>query len=321
MNLQSLRARKSFNLKLRALDVIVFSFLVLLSVLEILFRTNVNGWQTLVFKNIIVLVIFPALLGVQAINFGRIQSFSRIACYMMLTSFIYQQLGSLIHMLFPFWWDGWINAVEFRVFRSYPSVWCQSFATPWLTELMMFGYVIYVPLIPAVAILCNQRGRAEGLERYLTELVFTYVLCYLCYFLVPVAGPSRALQAHHTVALNGYFFTAITNYIIANVHLPGGAFPSAHCAAVTVMLAALYRHHRPTGYAFVALALLIFISTVYGWFHYVTDVVSGILFGMIGLWFAPRLQAVLGPWNLRFEFVTQRMPSDSLATENLIESR
>jgi membrane-associated phospholipid phosphatase len=65
------------------------------------------------------------------------------------------------------------------------------------------------------------------------------------------------------------------------------------------MLVALYRSKKAFGYCFLPLALLIFVSTVYGWFHYVTDVAAGIALAGIVMAVAPRVQALLTSGTLR----------------------
>ncbi len=316
MNNQTLRLRKVFTVEFRTADIVVTCFLLVLSVFEMLFYSNVTGWQLLVFKNIVALLtLFGALWGIQNISSIKLRSVCRIVSYVIIISFIYNQMGKIIHILFPYWLDPWINGIESTVFGCYPTVWFQTIAKPWLTELMMFAYVIYGLLIPIIAFFCHQRGQERGLERYLTELGLTNMLCYLCYILFPVAGPSRALSTSYLGPLDGYFFTAVTEYLKANVHLAGGAFPSAHCAASTVMLKAAYRHHRKTSYVLFPLIILIYVSTVYGGFHYVTDVVAGIGVALFVLWTAPKLQTVLDHRILRCEFSWETTPSSDVARE------
>jgi membrane-associated phospholipid phosphatase len=90
----------------------------------------------------------------------------------------------------------------------------------------------------------------------------------------------------YTTRQEGYMFTSMARLVAVNVHLNGGAFPGAHCAASVVMVAALGRAHRRWGNAFLDLTFLIFISTVYGRFHYVTDTISGLAVAIIVLFWS-----------------------------------
>lgn len=312
-------SKRSLKVELRAADTIIGSFIILLSLLEVGFRSNVNGWQTLVVKNTIVLLaVFGGLYAIQSISSDVLQSLSRILGYSMIISFIYREMGSIIHIFFPHWLDPQINSVELEVFGCYPTEWFQTIARPWLNELMMFAYVIYGLLIPGVAFFSYKVGKRESLERYLTQLALTNVLCYVCYILLPVTGPSRGLPPGHSVPMDGFFFASLIEHVKANFHLPGGAFPSAHCAVATVMLAAVYRHHRKAGLGFCPLVLLIYISTVYGRFHYVTDVVGGISVGLFALWAAPKVQSAFGCRLVRWGFSWRTALSRVFAREGVL---
>lgn len=310
--------RRFFRVELRVADTIIGSFILVLSLLEIAFRSNINGWQSLVVKNaIVVFAVFGALWGIQNISSHLLQSLSRILGYSMIISFIYREMGSIIHIFFPYWLDPRINSVELACFGWYPTEWFQTIARPWLNEVMMFAYVVYGLLIPVVAFFCFKLGKKEGLERYLTQLTLTNILCYVCYIFFPVAGPSRGLPPWHSVPMDGFLFTSLVELMKTNFHLPGGAFPSAHCAVSTVMLAAVYRNHRKAGIAFSPLVLLVYVSTVYGRFHYVTDVLGGISTGLFALWAAPKLQSAFGCRLIQWEFSWRRALSRMFVKKNV----
>ncbi len=294
MKLQTFTSKRTAELSLQSAEVLALIYLCLLSVCELIFGHNIKDTEYLALGNAVAGAALLFLLAAsRKIQSPRLQSAVRFVAVMLLTSFIYNQMGRIIHLLFPFTMDQQINRIELALFGRYPTSWLESFASPALTEIMMFAYVIYVPLLLLLGLFFVLRGKNGDAERYAMEITITFLFCYLFYFLVPVAGPSRALAAVRTVPLQGYFFTSIAGYMISNVHLPGGAFPSAHCAATTVMLAALYRHRTSAGHLFLPLAMLIFVSTVYGWFHYVTDVIAGIGIACIMLYVSPRVQNAL----------------------------
>ena len=301
---------KVIRVELRTMDFLLIGYLALLSVLEFFFRRNFSSAPTQVAENFLVIALIPCLLWLsRQWPFESVRVVVRIAGTMAVTSFIYHQMGTIIHLFVPKWWDPEINLLETWVFGCHPNAWLQSFSSPWCNEAMMFAYVIYLPMIPAVAFICHRCNGAEGLERFLAELVLCFFLCYLCYMVFPVAGPSRALAAEFHGVADGWFFTDITNYMRANVHLPGGAFPSAHCAASTVLLAALARCHRTLFRACVPLVLLIYVSTMYGWFHYLTDVLAGIAVGCASVWITPKLQNAVDHGHFTVGFTSGILPA------------
>jgi len=236
---------------------------------------------------------------------GFLISCLRITLVMAASSVIYGEVGHLIHAIFPFSWDSMIHAIDLAVFGRFPTLWFESFARPWLTEIMMFAYVVYLPLLPAVAFMAYRSVGRDGMEQFLFELTLVNFLCYLAYFLIPVSGPTRALADQFSGPLDGYFFTSVTGYMAANVHLPGGAFPSAHCAASTTFLLAALRYNRKTGILLSPVVALIYISTVYGRFHYVVDAIAGILVAAAVYRFAPLLHHRFDRWVLGIAFTKE----------------
>jgi len=308
---------KKFELEFRMIDISILSFLLGISLLEIIFRDRTPGWDSLVLENVIIGIGLISLTTIiRRVHSTRVRSTGEMILFLSVLSAVYSEMGRIIHIVFPFFYDSVINRIESALFGIYPTVWMEGSMHPWLTELMMFAYVVYTLLLPLVAVVLLTRGKRSDLERYLTDLVLTNLACYLFYFLVPVAGPSRALVSVRTVPVQGYFFTAISEYMIRTVHLNGGAFPSAHCAATTVMLAALYRFKRGWGFAFLPMAALIFVSTVYGWFHYVTDVVAGIGLAATMMWVTPRLGSLVAPLYFNIEILGRKSCEPSPVSEH-----
>jgi membrane-associated phospholipid phosphatase len=110
----------------------------------------------------------------------------------------------------------------------------------------------------------------------------------------PVAGPMRHIGDLHTVPLHGYFFTAVSELIRGRVHTPGGTIPSIHCAAATIMWWTAYRYSRPAFFVLAPVILSLYVSTVYGRFHYVFDVLVGIAAAFLTMALGPIL---IKAWN------------------------
>lgn len=298
--------------ELRSVDVLVLAFFGLLVALETMFRSNLPGWDVRIMSALLLAAGYTtaiALLGRAGNPSGSGPSIVRIALVMAVSSAIYDEVGHLIYLVFPFSWDTVIHSFDAVIFGRMPTLWFGSFAEPWLTEIMMFAYVIYLPLLPAVAYLAFRHAGREGMERYLFELTLANFLCYLGYFLLPVSGPSRALAGEFSGPLAGYFFTSVTAFMAGNIHLPGGAFPSAHCAASTIFLLVAWRHNRKAGLLVSPVVALIYISTVYGRFHYVVDAVAGILLAIAVYRIAPALMLRCDRWVFGLAFAKKSGPA------------
>lgn len=276
-------SRSLFGLNIRLTDVFVLSALVIYSVLAVLFPSRLRGeWTGIILANTLALAVY---LGVnilaQRTRRRFLRFFLRTASVQLVLLYIYSV--SLNHQLIFFsqWQDQVVVDLEARLLGVAPTVWIQRFVTPWLTEWMMFCYVFYVPVYPLLSLLIERRRGEEQNEEYLFHIAFIIILCTVGFMLFPVAGPMRHIGELHTVPLRGHFFTAISGLIRNQVHTPGGTIPSIHCAAATIMLWMAFRHVRPAFYTLAPVILSLYVSTVYGRFHYLFDVFVGIAAALV----------------------------------------
>jgi membrane-associated phospholipid phosphatase len=206
------------------------------------------------------------------------------------------QLGIDLQPLFFPWQDDRVLALEKAVFGAQPLVAIQKLYSVPLNEWMFFVYVFYVVIYPALgAYIFFRRGEAAN-EDYLFELGLVNLVCAVGFFMFPVASPMHwpKIQGLLTAPLKAGVFGGIAEWIRANIHRPGGSIPSPHCAVATVMwfMSRKYTRHGFIGLAPIILSL--YASTVYGRFHYVSDMVAGIAAGVIVIFVAP---AIARAWN------------------------
>jgi len=71
--------------------------------------------------------------------------------------------------------------------------------------------------------------------------------------------------------------------------LHGGCMPSSHCAVAFVVLVMAYRYHKILFAILAPIIISMFISTIYGRFHYFSDVAVGILIGIFSIWLCDRI--------------------------------
>ena len=189
------------------------------------------------------------------------------------------------------WLDQGVLDLEQAVLKAQPALWLQRFVRPWLTEWLMFCYVIYLALYPALGALLWDRGGEAALEHYLLALGLANLACDLGFVLCPVAGPVPFMGDQFTVPLRGWGWTWLAELMRSQAHYVGGTIPSPHCAAATVMWGAAWRAHRPAFWTLSPVIVSLYLSTVYGRFHYLTDVAAGLAVALAALAAAPRLLA------------------------------
>ncbi len=196
-----------------------------------------------------------------------------------------------LQLIFFSWNDRLVLAWEKALFGVQPLVWIQRFSSPWLTEWMMFVYIVYIVIYPVLGAVIFFRRGEQANEDYLFHLGAANLLCGLGFILFPVAGPLRFEEARSllTGGFEGGLFTELSDLVRSTVHAPGGTIPSPHCAVATVMWLMAWRYARREFYFLAPVILSLYISTVYGWFHYVSDSIIGILTGLLVLAVGPAL--------------------------------
>ncbi len=163
-----------------------------------------------------------------------------------------------------------------------PTVWLERFIHPALTELLTWAYTSYyfLPIILVVAL--YWRGKKWDFDRAVFGLVLGFYLSYVGYFLVPAVGPRFTLAHLHKVDLHGIFVAdTIRETLNALERFKQDAFPSGHTAVVLLVLVYAWQFVRPLFWVFLPVVVALIFSTGYLRYHYVIDVVAGILLAVL----------------------------------------
>jgi len=168
---------------------------------------------------------------------------------------------------------------------------------PWLpvSELFYASYFSYYVRIAGFGLTLFLRRR-EAFFHYVSVLSFVFYVCYLIYIFLPVIGPrvfSRslggytlppAIQALAPAELfpfppqvtRGLFFR-IMAMIYDVFEAPGAALPSSHVAASICTVWFSFRYRLGIRYVHLVTVVLLCLSTIYCRYHYVIDVLTGLL--------------------------------------------
>ena len=186
-------------------------------------------------------------------------------------------------------------AADRALFGVDVTVWLQRFVRPLWNDVFYISYTTYYFLALALGIVLYVRDK-EALRRYIFTLSFVYMVSYAGYFTLPALGPRYALADRHSVSLETTPIAhAISETLNALEHTKFDVFPSGHTMiAVTVLLVAFRRAGRAFWY-FLPVSLCLIVSTVYCRYHYVIDVIAGVILPLalvpIGDWIYDRVAA------------------------------
>jgi membrane-associated phospholipid phosphatase len=147
----------------------------------------------------------------------------------------------------------------------------------------MFTYSFYYFLLIILGLGLFFKKKIEELDNLTFTSAVAFYISFLGFILFPVEGPKHALMDLHNLELGGAFFTPLTQGLIEVAGIHGGAMPSSHVAVALVVLIYARRHVRFLYYILSLPILSLFVSTVYGRFHYVSDVVAGLLVGWVSI--------------------------------------
>ncbi|MBI2620143.1 MAG: phosphatase PAP2 family protein [Ignavibacteriales bacterium] len=293
------------KLELQLTDALVIAALLFFSLVALVFFLRVEGWSMLVLKNAGVALFFlGAVYVTPRIHHRFLRFLVRVAAITLSYAYLFGAVDKLQLIFHDEWLDPYILDLEQYLFGFQPTLWTETFTSPWLTEWMMFSYVIYVPLYPILCgIIYFTRGELP-MEEYFFTLGLTNILCDIGFILFPVASPMYYIKEIYTVPLDGYVFTFLGELMRSQLHYAGGSIPSPHAAAATIMWVMAFRYHRPSFYVLTPIVLSLYVSTFYGRYHYLTDAIVGIITAAIALALAPVLMRA---WDRLVEKGTIRL--------------
>jgi membrane-associated phospholipid phosphatase len=256
--------------------------------------------HTAITVGILVVVRYAARSRSEAVRFAR--HWYPLPLYI----FFFEELQGLVHAIFPDWFDRWLIAFDYTLAGTHPSMWLARFSSPALNDYLQFAYMTYfLYLVMLPVILYVQRERAAFWTVMVSTAIANYSI-YIIAILFPIESPYYSLAALHMQGLPGGYCTALIELIERFARVHGAAFPSAHVAGSMVAMLASWRYRRWLFWACLPFFASMCVATVYGRYHYVADVLAGLIVGGLGFAIGTRL----GRENARTEI--HEMPAESI---------
>jgi membrane-associated phospholipid phosphatase len=202
------------------------------------------------------------------------------AFYPVALNIVFPAMAVAIPAVHPVKLDAQLFAIDARLFHGNWSERLDAFASPALTELMSGCYMLFMPLLYGnlLRYFLWQRERRAG---FLAGLFTVYGAGFLGYLLVPAAGPYVAFANAFRGPLPGGALWHLNQAMVAFGSNGVDVFPSLHAAVSVYILAFAWSHARREFWLLVPLVLGICISTIYLRYHYLVDVVCGVLLALV----------------------------------------
>ncbi len=273
--------------RLRPADTVTILFLFFLIVLTLIFYKEIPGAS--------VLILTYSILGILLLIIMRFRKRSRflgllhdmvfpVSCVLV----IFESLGSFVHYVNPEDIDPVLIKLDYLIFQGHPTVMLEKIMSPLLTDMLQIAYTTYyfLPIVLGVTFLmAHQR---EEFERSLFLILFCFYLSYIGYILMPALGPRFTINYLQS-DLEGLFIAEPIQRLLNQLEgIKRDAFPSGHTAIPLTVLYLAYRFKRKLFWIFLPIVLALIFSTVYCRYHYVVDVIGGIVLTIITVFLGER---------------------------------
>ena len=297
-------------------DYATQAYIALVGLLILFFHNStVPAWPRLLGAHAVGLVLIHALIQIHARHKpGRMLEFLRHFYPVLLYTAFFCETGSVNRMFFPNYLDPLVAHWEQSLFGCQPSVLCMA-KLPRLavSELFYASYCSYYFMVGGVGIALFLRSRQQFFH-YVSVLSFLFYVCYLIYVLLPIIGPRAFFhqvegyalpQATQQLAVTDVYpqavqagvFFRLMRWVYRIFEAPGAALPSSHVAVALCTVYFSFRYLPRIRYLHLAVAVLLCFSTVYCRYHYLLDVVAGLV--------AAAVLIPMGNW-LYFKFDNRR---------------
>jgi membrane-associated phospholipid phosphatase len=227
---------------------------------------------------------------------GWAGTWPRVAFTLAVAPVTFLMLAFVVPDANPFHQERLLHAIDtWMFFGRNPNVLLDGIATPWLTEILQFVYATYY-VIPVVLGACLYAGgNRDGFGRSLFLVVLCLYASYVGYFLLPATGPNinrlGLYPAHFSEPMEGLWIAeALRKSTFEAEWIKQDCWPSGHTALAVVCLVLAHRERSRSGIVLLWFPVVALVfSTMYLRYHYLIDVIFGLVLAWATLKFGPRL--------------------------------
>lgn len=273
---------------LRPVDWLVGGYQLMMVLMALAFRGNLDNWILISIRHLLALAVVISIRGL-ALKYPKRWLQVIADWYLGLTlPLAYTWAGDFVHALFPWKIDRTLHAIDLWLFGVDPTSFLQGFARPWLTDLMQLSYCSFFLIIFSGYLILYLKGNRRHCQNFEMVVLTGLYGTYIWFTLLPAHSP-RFITCPELMLQGGWITEAINRFLADNAYA-GGAFPSGHSAVSISICVFIWRYARPWAPFFIVTTALLLVSTVYGGYHYVIDLIAGLAHGGLA-----SLVAVL--WN------------------------
>ncbi|MBS4029208.1 MAG: phosphatase PAP2 family protein [Ignavibacteriales bacterium] len=292
------------SIRLSLTDGVSLWFCTFLILLNIFFFPSIPSALLIIAVNIVLIALILFLARKESEQPNTFISFLRQWYPLLLIPLVFKETYGMIRPLWNYDFDDVLIAIDRWMFGVNPTQWLEKISFPLLTEIFQLAYTSYYLLFLLLGFELYRRKKKEEFQFAIFCIVYGFFLSYVGYFLVPAVGPRFTLHdfSRLETELPGLFFTDFFRAMInagesipANVPHPEtfvqrDVFPSGHTQLTLIVMYFAMKYRVQTRWFILCAGTLLLFSTVYLRYHYVIDVLGGILFMAGTIWSAEKMR-------------------------------
>ncbi len=291
---------------LHSADILMIGFVSVLTVINIVFASRVPRWGFLVVTN------FAVTGFIIWLGYARHRCGSTILRYVhdwYVAPMVVVSFKELYFMIKPIHfgrdYDDLLIAADRWLFGVDPTHWLMRFSAPWLTEVLQIAYTAFYLLFLILGYEIYRRRQFDMFHFFMFTCVYGFFLSYLGYLLLPAVGPRFTLHDFSALDrdLPGLWLTpyfrwfvnwgesVLTNVpnAVAMASAQRDVFPSGHTMMTIVLMHLSAKAHARVRWIVYIVGSLLIVATVYERYHYVVDLIGGVLFAALCILTSRRL--------------------------------
>jgi membrane-associated phospholipid phosphatase len=276
---------------LKPVDILSLVFIALLALVTLVFLSVVPDWPQFIFKYSLFALIIVSLATLDRNTSGRtFFNFLHAFIPIVIILLVFNSLGELIPRIRHQYYDDALVRIDYAIFGTHPTVWMERFNNSALTGLLQIAYISYYFMPIALGTFLFLKRKQYEFDSAVFGIVLCYYLSYIGYLLVPAVGPRFTLNHVQTMELQtGHLSLWIRSTLDGLEQNKTDAFPSGHTAVALVSLYYAWKFREKFLFWILVPAVsALIVSTVYLRYHYVVDVIAGILLAALTVLIAPK---------------------------------
>jgi len=216
---------------------------------------------------------------------------------------VFKQMFFYIPVIHPHDYDQLLIQWDKAIFGINPTQWLYQFRNPLLTEILQLCYMSFFFHAIVQGVEMYITGKKDEVKTIARTIAFGLFVSYFLYLVLPAAGPRFTLHEYSTINqelpgiwLTEWFRTVVDsgdNIALGELNpmavVNRDCMPSGHTMITVMNIVIAFRFRSRLRWVFLVVGSLLIFSTVYLRYHYVVDVIAGILFAVIVLWLEPKI--------------------------------